>query len=131
VTIVYYRNGKQESTTVTVGTLELEKKNRANGNQQGVEQGFGLSLGDLTPDLASQLHLPAGTRGAVVESVAQFTPASNVGMRRGDVVVEVNRHPVTSATDALRELGSVNSGEPAYVLFWRDGVQSFVELRKE
>jgi serine protease Do len=131
VPIVYYRNGKQESTTVTIGALELEKRNRENSSQQGVEQGFGLSLGDLTSDLASQLRLPAGTRGAVVESVAPFTPASNVGMRRGDVVVEVNRQPISSAADALRELRSVSSGEPAYVLFWRNGVQQFVELRKE
>jgi serine protease Do len=131
VPMVYYRNGKQESTTVTIGTLELEKKNRGTSNQQGDGEGFGLSLGDLTPDLATQLHLPAGTRGAVVESVDPFTPASNAGMRRGDVVVEVNRQPIASAADASRELQSVKSGEPAYVLLWRSGVQQFVELRKE
>jgi serine protease Do len=131
VPIVYYRNGKQESSTVTVGTLELEKKSRESSGQQGADHGFGLSLTDLTPDLASQLHLPGGTRGAVVQSVDPFTPASTAGMRRGDVVAEVNRHSITSAADASRELRSINSGEPADVLFWRDGVQQFVELRKQ
>jgi len=131
VPIVYYRNGKQESSTVTVGTLELEKKSRESSGQQGADHGFGLSLTDLTPDLASQLHLPGGTRGAVVQSVDPFTPASTAGMRRGDVVAEVNRRSITSAADASRELRSINSGEPADVLFWRDGVQQFVELRKQ
>jgi len=131
VPIMYYRNGKQESSTVTVGTLELEKKSRESSGQQGADHGFGLSLTDLTPDLASQLHLPGGTRGAVVQSVDPFTPASTAGMRRGDVVAEVNRHSITSAADASRELRSINSGEPADVLFWRDGVQQFVELRKQ
>ena len=116
---------------MTIGTLELEKKNRENNGQQGTDQGFGLSFGDLTPDIASQLHVPAGVRGAIVDNVDPYTPASNVGIRRGDVVVEVNRHAITSAADASRQLQSVNSGEPAYVLLWRNGVQQFVELRKE
>jgi serine protease Do len=131
VPIVYYRNGKQETGTVTVGALELEKKSPESSGQQDRDHGFGLSLGDLTPDLTSQLHLPSGTRGAVVQNVDPFTPASTAGLRRGDVVAEVNRRSVTSATDATRELRSLNSGQPADVLFWRDGVQQFVELRKE
>src|SRR5262249_1174708 len=131
VPIVYYRNGKQQNSTVTVGALELEKKSPESSGQHEQDQGFGLSLGDLTPDLASQLHLPSGTQGALVQSVDPFTPASTAGMRRGDVVAEVNRHSITSAADASRQLRSVTAGEPAYVLFWRNGVQQFVELRKE
>lgn len=131
VPIVYYRNGKQENTTVTIGTLELEKQNPDNSRQQSDDQGFGLSLGDLKPDFASQLRLPSGTRGALVENVDPMTPAANVGIRRGDVIVEINRRPITSASDATRQLQSLGASDPAYVLLWRDGVQQFVELRKE
>jgi len=131
VPIVYYRNGKQESGTVTVGALELEKKSPESSGQQGADHGFGLSLGDLTPDLTSQLRLPSGTRGALVQGVDPFTPASTAGMRRGDVVAEVNRRSIASAADAARELRSLNSGQPADVLFWRNGVQQFVVLRRE
>jgi S1-C subfamily serine protease len=52
-------------------------------------------------------------------------------MRRGDVVAEVNRRSIATAADAARELRSLNSGQPADVLFWRNGVQQFVELRRE
>src|SRR5262249_14193051 len=110
VPILYYRNGNQQSSTVTVDALELEKKSSESSGQQGGDHGFGLSLGDLSPDLASQLPLPAGTRGAVVQSVDPYTPASTAGMRRGDVVAEVNRRSITSAADASREFRSVNSG---------------------
>jgi serine protease Do len=133
VPIVYYRNGKQETSTVTLGALQLEKKSSESSGQQGADHGsgFGLSLGDLTPDLASQLHVPGGTQGAVVQNVDPFTPASTAGMRRGDVVAEVNRRSIATAADAARELRSLNSGQPADVLFWRNGVQQFVELRRE
>jgi serine protease Do len=116
---------------VTVGALELEKKSPESSGQQGGDHGFGLSLGDLTPDLTSQLRLPSGTRGALVQSVDPFTPASTAGMRRGDVVAEVNRRSIASAADAARELRSLDSGQPADVLFWRNGVQQFVVLRKQ
>jgi serine protease Do len=131
VSIAFYRNGRQQTATATIEKLELEHNDRAGGNERGSAPGFGVSLGDITPDVADELRLPAGVHGALVENVEPFTPASSAGLKRGDVILEVNRHAVHSAREASRELRAVTSGEPAFLLLWRQGVQQFVELRKE
>jgi serine protease Do len=131
VPIVYYRDGHQQTATATVEKLDLEHSGDASAADQAQGPGFGLSLGDITPDVADQLRLPDDIRGAVVEDVEPFTPAATAGIRQGDVILEVNRHAVHSRREAARELRAIGSGQPAFLLLWRQGARQFVELRKE
>jgi serine protease Do len=133
VSMAFYRNGQRQTANATIGKLDLEH-NEGEPNQRSTPQaapGFGLSLGDITPDIANQLRLPAGVRGAVVENVEALSPAATAGVKPGDVILEVNRHGVHSAQDASRELRSIKAGEPAFLLLSRAGVQEFVELHRE
>jgi serine protease Do len=134
VPIVYYRNGSRQTATATVDRLTLEDDGSApsaGGGGRRSAPGFGLTLQDITPDIARQLGLPAGVSGALVENVEAFTPASNAGLRRGDVILEVNRQAVHSAREVSDALRSIGSGEPAFLLIWRDGTRMFIPLRKE
>ena len=132
VPIGFYRNGQRQTATVTVEELTLEEGEQQGGQAgRGTAPGFGVSLGDLTPDVARQLRLPAGTNGALVEEVEPFTPAAEAGVTRGDVIVEVNRQAVHSAGDASRLLRQVKSGQVAFLLLSRRGNQVFVEMRRE
>jgi serine protease Do len=130
VPIAFYRGGQRQTTSAKVEQLELEGT-ESQSNDRTSAPGFGLSLGDITPDAADQLRLPADVRGALVENVEPFTPASNAGVKRGDVILEVNRHAVRSSSEAVSALRTVKSGEPAFLLLWRQGAQQFVELQRE
>jgi serine protease Do len=124
--------GTRQTASVTVEELRLEEEGRsARGDDRRSTPGFGLSFDDLTPDIARQLGLPVETHGALVESVEPFTPASEAGVKRGDVILEVNRQGVSSANRAARELRRISSGQPAFVLLLRGGNRLFVEMRKE
>jgi serine protease Do len=130
VPLTYYRRGQRQTTTATIGELVLDDEGR---QQQGdtAQPGFGLSLRDLTPQIAQQLRLEAGVMGALVEAVEPFAPAANAGIQRGDVIVEINRMPVRSAADAARVLRQLRSGETAFVLVSRQGNRVFVTMRTE
>jgi serine protease Do len=128
--VVFYRGGQRQTTTVTVETLSLEEEGRR-AQAQPQRVGFGLSLTDITAEIAQQLRLAPGTRGAVVESVEPFAPAANAGLTRGDVVLQINRQPVRSAQDAARLLRQVGAGQSAFVLLSRQGTQVFVTMRAE
>ncbi len=131
VSITFYRNRSEQRTTATIQELRLEEQEDGGQASRGnTAAGFGLSLGDLTPELARELRLPGGTQGAVVENVEPFTPAAAAGLRRGDVILEVNQRPVRSAAEAARELRAIGSGQPAFLLLSRQGTQQFIELRK-
>jgi serine protease Do len=132
VPIVFYRHGNRQTANVTVAELQLEEDGQSpRGDDRRSTPGFGLSLNDLTSDIARQLGLPVETSGALVESVEPFTPASEAGVKRGDVILEVNRQAVHSAGSAARELRRLSSGQPAFLLLLREGNRLFVEMRKE
>ena len=119
------RDGKTENVPVI-----LEAMGNGNGNEESAssEHGkgrWGLGLADLTPDLLEQLQAPKDLHGAVVGNVQPGSPADNAGLQRGDVILEVNRHAVRSASDAAQELGKVAKGQDALVLVWSQGGNSF------
>ena len=131
VPMTFYRNGMKQTATATIDKLELENADREGRNDRTSAPGFGLSLGDLTPEVANQLRLPASIEGTVVENVEPFTPASNAGVKRGDVILEVNRQAVHSAREASSDLRTITAGHPAFLLVSRQGIQQLLELRKE
>ncbi len=131
VPIAFFRDGRRQQATATIEELQLEDQGGTGGSERGGAPGFGLTLGDITPEMARQLRLPAGTQGAVVQSVEPFAPASNAGIRAGDVILEVNRQPVRSAREAADALRQIQAGKPAFLLLSRHGAEQFVEVRKE
>ena len=52
-------------------------------------------------------------------------------MRAGDVILQVNRKPVSNAADAARELQAVASGRLAQILLWRGDAEMFVTVKKD
>jgi serine protease Do len=133
VPVKVLRNGQERSLSVTIEELDLEAESSQarRGTETEASAGFGIRLNDVTPDIARRLRLPSGTTGAVITDVAQASSAARAGLQVGDVVLEVNRQPVSSATEASRLLGEVRSGDSAGLLIWRDGQRQFVLVRKE
>jgi len=62
---------------------------------------LGLSLQNLNPQIIRALNLPAGTQGVVITSVDPGSDAADKGIRRGDVILSVNRQAVTSPAQVL------------------------------
>ena len=134
------RDGKEQTLTVTVDELDLEAENttqqargrggRGAGPEPEPTAGFGLTLNNITPDIARQLRLESA-RGAVVVDVDPNSPAARAGLSEGDVVLRVGRTPVANAAEAQRELGKVPSGGTAFLRVLRDGQETFVTITKE
>jgi serine protease Do len=126
------RNGKPVSVSVQVEELDLDRETGTSAEEEGnTSTGFGMSLQDLTPDIARQLRVPSGTSGAIVVEVEPRSPAARAGLLEHDIIVEVNRTPVSSATDASRALQAVRSGQVATLLVLRNGQEVFLAVRKE
>ncbi|HYK36089.1 Do family serine endopeptidase [Alloacidobacterium sp.] len=121
------REGKNLNVPVTLepagshGNTEVAENNNGKGH-------WGLSLGNLTPDLRNQMQIPTDVHGAVVEDVRSGSPADSAGLQSGDVIVSVNRKTTTSASDAADALKSVPSGQDALLLVWSQGGKGFVVL---
>lgn len=86
---------------------------------------LGLGLQTLSPQMAERFGLKA-QQGAIINSVRPGSPAAEAGLQRGDVIIEVDRHPVRSAEEVVRALGSERAG--GHVLLVQRGDQSMFVL---
>ena len=131
VTLTILRDNREQKITATTGEFkpEGEKSDEGQPRPGATGQGkLGLSVVPLTPEIASELNVPAGTKGVVIDSVDPAGPAASTGLARRDVVQEVNRQAINSAED-LRAAIDRNGNRPALLLINRRGQQIYLTVR--
>ena len=113
-----------------VGTLEDKvASNEApalNGNSTSGK--LGLSFQEITPQLSRQLGLKGATSGVVITQVQPDSPAGEAGLRQGDVIQEVNRQPVKSASDFRNAVAQSN--KPVLMLVQREDNSMYVVIER-
>jgi serine protease Do len=113
--IGYVRNGKAETANVTIADRSKLFATRLGDDESGEEQPqpqeskFGVTVRNLTPDMADRLQLP-NNKGVLVQEVKPDGFGDTVGLSRGDVVLEINKQPVNSEDDFRRIEGQLKSG---------------------
>ena len=139
VPIKVLRNKQEKTLNVTVDELDLEAEQGSRGSGQNDQEqnpdeeggaGFGLTLGNVTPQMQRRLQLPSGQTGALVTDVDPNGPSAGI-LRPGDVITAVIHKAVSNATEAGRELNRIASGRIAQVLVVRDGQEVFVTVKKD
>jgi serine protease Do len=118
------RNGQSETIPVTLEAMGKKAGEVSASNENGKPR-WGLGLSDLTPDIRQQIQAPQNVSGAVVGSVQPGSPADNAGIQKGDIIVSVDRKPVSSAEQASQALKSVPAGQDVLVLVWSQGGSTF------
>jgi serine protease Do len=122
VNVGILRDGKPETLKVTLGEFKGNKELASNGNGGAPKGGkIGVGVGDLTPDLRDQLNVPKQVNGAAIQSVRPASPAEDAGLSPGDIILEVNRHPVASAEKFVSEVRSTPAGKDILLLVWSRG----------
>jgi len=124
-----YRNGKTQELNVTVGEFP-EKAAAGQPAQGGGGAAIGLHVQNLTADLAQQLGLPAGTAGVVVTDVDPSSAAAEAGIRRGDVIQEVNRKPVRDVEQYRQALAGAGN-QPVLLLVNRRGTTIYMVIEPQ
>ncbi len=96
---------------------------------QKIRRGWlGVTVQELTPELAKSLNVPA-TRGAVVSDVNPDTPAAKAGIKPEDVVVVVDGNPVDSSGALTRSVGFKQPGTEVNLTIYRGGKKQDVKLK--
>ena len=136
--IVRDRQPRTLSITVEELDLEAEASSRRSANRGGgggaasqPSAGFGMTLGNLTPQIARQLRLDRNTTGALITEVNPGSQAARAGLAPGDVIIRVGKEIVENASEAGQALGDVPSGTTAFLRVLRNGQETFVAVTKE
>jgi serine protease Do len=129
VEIIVIRKGKEKRLTVKVGELKEETRMAA-GAIPEIEGSFGLSVQQLTPELAESLSLK-GEKGVLVSGVREGSPASEAGLQRGDLIQEIENKPVENM-DAYRKIMRESASKEQILMVIRHGGHSrYVVLKRE
>jgi serine protease Do len=102
VKLKVFRDRADREVAVRLGELpatEAAIRPDSKGSQSALS---GVSVEDLNAQTARDLGLPANASGVAVTNVSPSSPAADSGLRRGDVIQEVNRQAVKNTSDFER-----------------------------
>jgi len=82
---------------------------------------LGVTIQNLTVELASAFKLKVGQKGAVVARVETKSPAEKAGLRSGDIIISVNDRHVRDASDLRNMIGLLRVGQKVRLIALRAG----------
>jgi len=104
------------------GNAEEDEGVTSNNEDVGVLNG--VAVDDLDQATRREMNLPAHVKGAVITNVAPDSAAARSGLSAGDVILEINKQPVTSAKDAV-DLSASAQGKKTLLKLWSHGSTIF------
>ena len=126
VKVTIIRENKSETKKVVISELPADMRKPAKGDDYDNLLN-GVSVQDITPDIADKLNIPAKIKGVIVTDVDEDSPAAMILMQ-GDVIQEINRQKIIG----LKEYGKIVSGIAAekdvLLLVFRGGASIFITL---
>ena len=128
VRVEILRNGDKKTLEATIkelpGAEQLAEMGTPNGSDTGTLNG--VNVGDLDREAREQLNIPKEvTGGALITEVDPNSAAAEAGLKPGDVIVEINRHPVKNAGDAVRLTENTKS-KRTLVRVWENGGSHYI-----
>ncbi|HEV8244188.1 MAG TPA: DegQ family serine endoprotease [Polyangiaceae bacterium] len=88
----------------------------------------GITLGELTPEARREFEIKNVQKGVVVTDVQQRSPAAHAGLRPGDVLLELNRAPISSVADF--QAAYAKAKDSLLVTLHRHGATLFVVVKR-
>ena len=122
------REGKRVEISVTTAQMPSEPTERRGVKPE--KEWFGLRVTTVTPDIAKQLGL-AKAEGIVIEGIEMGSAAQVAGLRKGDVISEVNRQRIKDENDYRNAMEKTRPGQAVLLLINRGGTTFFVTLTEE
>ena len=116
------RDGKKKVLSVTIAILKDEEMKVA------ALDPLGIRVQDITPDIAQSLNLK-DVEGVLVSDVTPGEPGGEAGIKRGDIISEVNRKKTKNTADYGRVTSKLKSGDTALMLVRRGGTTIYIAVK--
>ncbi len=127
------REGKDSNVAVTLG--ERPSKNLAISKPEATEDEpdvlDGVTVGDIDADLRKEYNLPASVKGVIITQIDPDSPSAAAGLSKGDVVVEINKSPVSSAKEAVELSEKVKKEKKVLLRVQSKGATRYVVVERK
>lgn len=122
-TLGYIHNGKQQTATITIANradmmAALNNQTAPNGNSNGPQQNgtskLGISVSNVPPEMASKAGI---TGGVLIQGIRPGSFADSLeGLAPGEVILQMNRQPITNVSDFQEMASKLKSGDDVVFL---------------
>jgi serine protease Do len=126
ITLKVLRKGKEKTIKVKLGELPDEEATVAEA-ASGEE--LGLQLQEVTPDLA-RTHELASDKGLIITDLDPAGVAAEAGLRRGDIILEINQSPVYTISEFQKKVGEAKKGDMMLFLIKRREGSLYIAVGK-
>jgi serine protease Do len=125
VDVEVIRDGSRMTLSVSIELLEDSQETVV-----AKADPLGLQVQDITEELAQSLKLES-VEGVLVSDVTAGNAAAEAGIRRGDVISEMNRSIVKDMRDYQNLMASVQKGSSVLFLVKRGGSTIYIAVKVE
>ena len=123
------REGKP--TTIEITTTAMPDKPEAMKEKE-IEEKLGARIQELTPQLAARYRISNEIkRGVVVIGVEEGSPADDIGLQEGDVILEINRRKIETPKDFEKAMKDVNIEKGIIFRLHRRGSSFYHSFKKQ
>jgi serine protease Do len=123
------RDGKPMTIEVTL--TAMPDKPEALKEKEGEEK-LGARVQELTPQLSARYRISSEIkRGVIVISVEEGSPADELGLQEGDVVLEINRKKIETTKDFDRAIKDINLDKGIVFRLHRRGNTFYHSFKKQ
>ncbi|GBE02580.1 MAG TPA: DegQ family serine endoprotease [Nitrospirae bacterium] len=132
VELKYVRDKEKKRVKVLIAELpgEFTEVSSSAPEEDGNKGGLtGLSVTELTPAIARQLGVNANEGGVVVMEVDEGSPAREAGIKKGDIIQEVDRHKIRTYEDWKVAISRIGNTEMLVVFINRGGRRFYVAVK--
>jgi serine protease Do len=127
-----WREGRAETLEPVIAQMPGDLRAAENAESTGGEKALGVSLAPLSAQWRERLHLAKDVKGVVVTAVAPDSPLAELGLERGDVIEDINQHPVTTPEEAAKRLAQVQreqgNEKQLLLLVNRHGINQYMAM---
>ncbi|MCD6546765.1 MAG: Do family serine endopeptidase [Thermotogae bacterium] len=122
VTITVEREGKVIQLDVL---LSEQTEEMASATEEGYTK-FGITVNNITESDRQEYSIPDRIEGVIVKYVEPSSTAYKVGIRRGDVIMYLNRKKIENLEDWKKAISKVKSGDIVALMTYRNGVRRYI-----
>jgi len=110
IMLTVLRDGREKKVQVTIGEQPANFSKQGISSNQNILDKFGLTLQELSPELADKFEYKEGS-GLVISDVEADSPAQMAGLKPGQLVEEINRQRVHSLDDLQKIMKQVGKSD--------------------
>ncbi len=129
VTLSLIRNGEEKDVNVTLG--EFPSDEIASADQETIRDIIGFSVTELTAELKERLRIRPNVEGVIVEEIDRNSSAAQNGLRQGDVILSLNRRPVTSVSEFNEGISLLDPGDVVLLQILRGNNRFFIAFEPQ